>query len=120
MVVVSTVTAGNASDIIAHIVLEQVSKQIGQSFVIENRPDAGGTSQAPGRQGRAGRLLNSVLTSSQGSYLVLHRTLPYDPLRDFAPVVLFGVQPSVLVAAPSKGWKSIADLVAAAKARPAK
>ena len=43
MLVVSTVSAGNAGDIIARIVLEQVSKQIGQSFVIENRPGAGGT-----------------------------------------------------------------------------
>src|SRR5262245_36022415 len=60
-----------------------------------------------------------LLSSAQGSYLVLHRTLPYDPLRDFAPVALFGVQPSVLVAAPSKGWTSVADLVAAAKAKPA-
>jgi hypothetical protein len=44
-----------------------------------------------------------LLTSSQGSYVVLHRTLPYDPLRDLVPVALFGIQPSVLVAAPSKG-----------------
>ena len=49
---------------------------------------------------------------------MLHKTLPYDPFRDFAPVALFGVQPSVLVAAPSKGWKSVGDLVAAAKAKP--
>jgi tripartite-type tricarboxylate transporter receptor subunit TctC len=44
--------------------------------------------------------------------------LPYDPVKDFLPVVLFGVQPSVLVAAPSKGWKTVSDLVAAAKAKP--
>ena len=43
MVAVSTVSAGNAGDIVARVVLEQVSKQIGQSFVIENRPGAGGT-----------------------------------------------------------------------------
>jgi tripartite-type tricarboxylate transporter receptor subunit TctC len=49
---------------------------------------------------------------------VLHKTLPYDPLRDFVPVALFGVQPSVLVAAPSKGWKTVTDLVATARAKP--
>jgi tripartite-type tricarboxylate transporter receptor subunit TctC len=49
---------------------------------------------------------------------VLHKTLPYHPVRDLMPVALFGVQPSVLVAAPSKGWKDIKDLVAAAKAKP--
>src|SRR6516162_2333084 len=94
---ISTVSAGNAGDTIARIVLDQVSKQIGQSFVIENRTGAGGT---------------------LGSAAALYKTLPYDPLRDFVPVALIGVQPSVLVAAPSKGWTSVADLVAAAKANP--
>jgi tripartite-type tricarboxylate transporter receptor subunit TctC len=119
MLVVSTVTAGNAGDIIARIVLEQVSKQIGQSFVIENRPGAGGTiGSASVAKAEPDGYTILLLSSSQGSYLVLHKTLPYHPLNDFAPVVLFGVQPSVLVAAPSKGWKTVADLVAAAKARP--
>jgi tripartite-type tricarboxylate transporter receptor subunit TctC len=119
MLVVSAVTAGNAGDIVARIVLEQVSKQIGQSFVIENRPGAGGTigSASVAKADPDGYTM-LLLSSSQGSYLVLHKTLPYDPLRDFAPAVLFGVQPSVLVAAPSKGWKSVTDLVVAAKARP--
>src|SRR5262249_7500666 len=57
-------------------------------------------------------------SSSLSSQVVLHRTLPYDPIRDFAPVVVFGIQPNVLVAAPSTGFKTVADLVAAAKARP--
>ena len=43
-----------------------------------------------------------LLTSSQSSYVVLHKTLSYDPFSDFAPVALFGVQPSVLVAARRK------------------
>ena len=119
ILLVSAVSAGNAGDTVARIVLEQVSKQIGQSFVIENRPGGGGTigSTSVAKAEPDGYTI-LALTSSQGSYLVLHKTLPYDPLRDFVPVVLFGVQPSVLVAAPSKGWKSVADLVAAAKARP--
>src|SRR4029450_10213517 len=119
MLVISAVSAGNAGDTVARIVLEQVSKQIGQSFVIENRPGAGGTiGSASVAKAEPDGYTTLVLSSSQGSYVVLHKTLPYDPLRDLLPVVLFGVQPSVLVAAPSKGWKSVADLVAAAKARP--
>jgi tripartite-type tricarboxylate transporter receptor subunit TctC len=119
MLVISAVSAGNAGDTVARIVLEQVSKQIGQSFVIENRPGAGGTiGSASVAKAEPDGYTMLVLSSSQGSYVVLHKTLPYDPLRDLLPVVLFGVQPSVLVAAPSKGWKSVADLVAAAKARP--
>ena len=116
---ISTVSAGNAGDIVARVVLDQVSKQIGQSFVLENRPGAGGT-LATSHVAKADPDGYTVLllTSSQSSYVVLHKTLPYDPIRDFAPVAMFGVQPSVLIAAPSKGWKSIKDLIAAAKAKP--
>jgi tripartite-type tricarboxylate transporter receptor subunit TctC len=53
-----------------------------------------------------------------GSGLVLHKSLPYDPVRDFVPVALFGVQPNVLVASTQSGFKTVADLVAAAKAKP--
>jgi tripartite-type tricarboxylate transporter receptor subunit TctC len=116
---ISTVSAGNAGDIVARIVLDQVSKQIGQPFVIENRPGAGGTlATAYVAKSDPDGYTTLLLTSSQASYVVLHKNLPYDPLRDFAPVVMFGIQPSVLVAAPSKGWKSLAELIAAAKARP--
>jgi tripartite-type tricarboxylate transporter receptor subunit TctC len=119
MQVISTVSAGNAGDTIARIVLDQVSKQIDQSFVIENRTGAGGTigSASVAKADPDGYTI-LLLTASQGSALVLHKTLPYDPLHDFIPVAMFGVQPSVLVAAPSKGWKSVTDLVAAAKAKP--
>jgi tripartite-type tricarboxylate transporter receptor subunit TctC len=58
------------------------------------------------------------MSSSLASHVVLHKSLPYDPVKDFLPVVLFGVQPSVLVAAPSEGWKTVSDLVASAKAKP--
>jgi tripartite-type tricarboxylate transporter receptor subunit TctC len=100
-------------------VLDQVSKQIGQPFVLENRPGAGGTlgTAAVAKADPDGHTV-LLLTSSQASYVVMHKNLPYDPIRDFAPVAMFGVQPSVLVAAPSKGWKTVADLIAAAKARP--
>jgi len=102
---VSTVSAGNAGDTIARIVLDQVSKQLGQSFVIENRTGAGGTigSASVAKADPDGYTI-LLLTSSQGSAVALYKTLPYDPLHDFVPVALFGVQPSVLVAAPAKGW----------------
>jgi tripartite-type tricarboxylate transporter receptor subunit TctC len=116
---ISPFTAGNANDIVARIVLDEVSKQVGQSFVIENRPGGGGTLGASfvAKADPDGYTL-LLLSSSLASHVVLHKTLPYEPLRDFTPVVLFGVQPSVLVAAPSKGWKTVTDLVAAAKAKP--
>ena len=104
---ISAVSAGNAGDTIARIVLDQVSKQIGQGFVLENRPGGGGTIGTTSvAKAEPDGYTVLLLTSSQSSYVVLHKTLSYDPFRDFAPVALFGVQPSVLVAAPSKGWKS--------------
>jgi tripartite-type tricarboxylate transporter receptor subunit TctC len=121
MVAVSTVSAGNAGDLVARVVLEQVSKQIGQSFVIENRTGAGGTtgSASVAKADPDGYTI-LLLTSSQGSAVVLHKNLPYDPVHDFIPVAMFGIQPSVLVVAPSRGWKTVADLIAAAKANPGK
>jgi tripartite-type tricarboxylate transporter receptor subunit TctC len=62
----------------------------------------------------------TVVTSStsMGTGMVLHRSLPYDPTKDFASVAMLGVQPNVLVASKDSGFKSVADLVAAAKAKP--
>src|SRR5262249_33828622 len=114
---ISPFTAGNANDIVARVVLDQVSKRLGQTFVIENRPGGGGTIGAAyvAKADPDGYtfLLHSSSLSSQ---VVLHRSLPYDSIRDFAAVVMFGIQPSVLVAAPSKGFKTVDDLVAAARA----
>jgi tripartite-type tricarboxylate transporter receptor subunit TctC len=117
--VISPFTAGNANDIVARIVLDQVGRQIGQSFVIENRPGGGGSLGAAvvAKADPDGYTI-LLYSSSLSAQVVLHKTLPYDPQRDFAMASLFGIQPSVLVAAPSKGWKSVGDLVAAAKANP--
>jgi len=117
--VISPFTAGNANDTVARVVLDQVTRQIGQPFVIENRPGGGGTI-GPAMVAKADPDGYTILlhSSSLSAQVVLHISLPYDALRDFQPVVLFGIQPSVLVTAPSKGFKTVADLVAAAKARP--
>jgi tripartite-type tricarboxylate transporter receptor subunit TctC len=117
--VISPFGAGSASDTIARVVLDQVSRQVGQPFVIENRPGAGGTiGTATVAKADPNGYTLLLHASSMSAQVVLHKSLPYDPVRDFAPVVLFGVQPSVLVSAPSKGFTTVADLVAAAKARP--
>lgn len=116
---ISPFSAGNANDIVARIVLDEVGRQIGQSFVIENRPGGGGRlGAATVAKADPDGYTVLLLSSSLASHVVLHKTLPYDPLKDFEPVVLFGLQPSVLVAAPSKGWKTVSDLIAAAKAKP--
>src|SRR5262244_2519100 len=117
--VISPFTAGNANDTVARVVLDQVSRRLGQPFVIENKPGGGGTI-GPAMVAKAEPDGYTLLlhSSSLSSQVVLHRTLPFDPIRDFAPTSLFGIQPSVLITSPSKGFKTVADLVAAAKAKP--
>jgi tripartite-type tricarboxylate transporter receptor subunit TctC len=100
-------------------VLDQVSQEIGQPMVIESRPGAGGSIGFE-TVAKADPDGYTVVTSSSsmGTEMVLHRSLPYDPAKDFASVALFGVQPNVLVASTESGFKTVADLVAAAKAKP--
>jgi len=57
-------------------------------------------------------------SASMSSAVILHSALPYDALRDLVPIAMMGVQPSVLVAAPDKGFKTVAELVQAAKTKP--
>src|SRR3989440_2668460 len=112
---------GNANDVVARIVLDQLQKQLGQPIVIENRAGAGGTTGVAFVAKAAPDGYTVLVHSStfSASYS-LYKTLPYDTFNDFAAVVPFGVQPTVLVAAPAKSWKTVADLVAAAKANPGK
>ena len=98
---------------------EQVSKQVGQTIVIDNRGGAGGTIGV-GQAARATPDGYTILfhSASFSSAYVTHKTLPYDTFKDFIAVVPAGISPSVLVVSPSKGYKTAADLVAAAKAKP--
>ena len=110
---------GNANDITARIVLEQIGKQMGQAIIIDNRGGAGGTIGV-GQAARAAPDGYTVLfhSASFSAAYVTHKTLPYDTFNDFIAVAAVGIQPSVLVAAPSKGWKTAGDLIAVAKAKP--
>jgi tripartite-type tricarboxylate transporter receptor subunit TctC len=117
--VISPFAAGSAADTVARVVLNQVSQQVGQPMVIETRPGAGGASGfATAAKADADGYTAVVSSSSMGSEVVMHRKLPYDPVHDFASVALFGTQPNILVVNAGSGWKSVADLVAAAKAKP--
>jgi tripartite-type tricarboxylate transporter receptor subunit TctC len=117
--VISPFAAGSASDTVGRVVLDQVSQLLGQPVIVEVRPGAGGTigfASVAKAEPDGYTLVTS--SSSMATESVLHRTLPYDPIRDFAPVALFGTQPNVLVVSTERGFKTLADLVAAAKAKP--
>jgi tripartite-type tricarboxylate transporter receptor subunit TctC len=117
--VISPYPAGSASDTVTRVVMEQVSQRIGQAVVIETKTGAGG-SVGFGFVAKAAPDGYTLATSSSSmaTESVLHRMLPYDPLKDFVHVALIGTSPNILVASAKSGFKSVADLVAAAKAHP--
>jgi len=115
--VVVPIPAGVASDIIARVVFEQVGKQVGQTFVIENRPGAGGTIGA-NMVAKAAPDGHSILVyGSIAAANALYARLPYDTVADFTPVVPFGETPLVVVTAVGR-YNTLAELIAAAKAKP--
>src|ERR1700723_2285656 len=117
--VISPFPPGSASDTVSRVVLDQVSQILGQPLVIETKPGAGGiVGFADVAKADPDGYTFVTSSSSLGTGSVLHRHLPYDPVKDFVPVVMFGVQPNVLVASKESGFKTVADLVAAAKAKP--
>ena len=119
--VISPFPAGSASDTVSRVVLDQVSQIIGQPMVIEAKPGAGGiVGFADVAKADPDGYTVVISSTSLGTGAVLHSHLPYDPANDFAPVVMFGVSPNVLVASIQSGFKTVADLVAAAKANPGK
>jgi tripartite-type tricarboxylate transporter receptor subunit TctC len=112
-------TPGSGTDIMARTVTERLSPQLGQAIVIENRPGAGGTI-GTGLVAKAEPDGYTILVHSS-TYTVTPSTyadLPYDTLRDLTGVAPLGLLPNVLVIAPSKGIRSVKELVAAAKAKP--
>src|SRR5258708_5912923 len=116
--VVVPLGAGSASDVMARVVMDQVGKQLGRTFVVENRPGAGGTVGANAVANAAPDGYTILAYGALATAHALYAKLPYDTLAAFTPVVPFGQQPLVLVTAPPKGYKSLAALIAAGKARP--
>ena len=110
--------AGGTMDVVARIVAEQLSADIGQPVVIDNKPGAGGNlgaaeaARAPA-DGYTLLMASPPLTISPA----LYANLPYKP-EQIAPVALLGRVPNVLIVSPASGLNSVADLTAAARARP--
>ena len=116
---ISPYPAGSASDTVTRVVLDQASQLIGQPIVIELKPGAGGATgfASVARSDPDGYTLVTS-SSSMATETVLHSKLPYDPIKDFVHVVLLGTSPNILVASAKSGFKSVQDLVKAAKEKP--
>jgi tripartite-type tricarboxylate transporter receptor subunit TctC len=117
--VIVPIGAGGPTDIIPRVVFEQLSPQIGQTIVVENRVGAGGTIGAA-FVANAQPDGYTILANGSGHAIApaLYANLNYDPTRDFASVSPFCMSASVLVASPANGLKTAGDFVAAAKKKP--
>jgi tripartite-type tricarboxylate transporter receptor subunit TctC len=112
-------TAGSGTDIVARSVAERLGPALGQQIIIENKPGAGGTVGAS-LVAKAPADGYTFLIHSSG-HLVnpsLYPKLPYDTLKDFDGITPMASLPNVLVTSPDKGFKSVQDLIAKAKAKP--
>jgi tripartite-type tricarboxylate transporter receptor subunit TctC len=119
--VVVPLTAGSATDVMARIVFDEVSRQVGQPIVIENRPGAGNSIG-----------MNAVAKADPDGYTILANSsshtvspavrvsMPLDTANDLAGVIPLGNMPVVIVFNPKKGYKQLSDFVAWAKANPGK
>jgi tripartite-type tricarboxylate transporter receptor subunit TctC len=113
---------GGGTDIIARVMAPRLAEALGQQVVVDNRP-GGGTiigAELAARSPPDGYTLFMGLYGTMAINPSLYRKLPYDPVRDFAPVTLVGVGPNVLVVHPSLPAKSVKELIALAKAHPGK
>ena len=117
--VIVPITPGSVIDVAPRLVFEQLAEQVGQPVVVENRPGAGQTmgASAVARSEPDGYtlLVNSAAHAIAPS---LYPSLDYHPARDFAAVIPLGLTPFVLVTPPERGFRTAADLAAAAKAKP--
>ena len=117
--VIVPLSAGSAADIVPRLVYEQVSIQVGQSIVIENRAGAGGTIGA-NAVAKADPDGYTILAHSNGHTMApaFFNKLPYDVGADFAGITPLGNLPHVVVIAKSQNINTLAELIKAAKSRP--
>ncbi len=110
---------GGGTDIVARVIGQKLSDAWGRAVVIDNRPGAGstmGTALAAKSPADGYTLLMSSISLAFDT--TLYKDLPYDPLRDLAPVARVASQPNLLVVHPSLPIKSMGDLLAQARAKP--
>lgn len=111
---------GGANDLLARIVGDRLSAAWGQPVVIDNRPGANGVIgvELAKRAAPDGYTLLIGATGTHAINPVLYRKLPYDALKDFAPVTMFAAAPIVLLVEPKVPARSVAELVALSHAKP--
>ena len=118
--IIAPFPAAGAADIVARVVAQIFSEQLGQTAIVDNRPGAAGAigSELVARAAPDGYTLVVGVTASHGINPAINPKLPYDAVKDFAPISLVTTIPHVLVVHPSLPIKSLQDFITFAKAQP--
>jgi tripartite-type tricarboxylate transporter receptor subunit TctC len=113
---------GGATDILARDVAQKLSEAWGQQVIVDNRPGAGGNigSELVAHSAPDGYTLEMGTVGTHAINASLYAKMPYDHVKDFAPVILVAGVPNVLVVNPAVPANSVAELIAYAKANPGK
>ena len=113
---------GGSLDVVARAIGQKLTEAWGQPVIIDNRPGAGGNIGADfvAKSAPDGYTILEGALSTHAVNVSLYGKLPYDPIKDFAPITLVAVTPNVLVVNPSLPVNSVAQLIAYAKANPDK
>jgi tripartite-type tricarboxylate transporter receptor subunit TctC len=118
--VIVSFTAGSATDILARLMAEQFTRSMGQPFVVENKPGAGGSVGTEQAKNAAADGYTLVMAGSGpfGINPAVYAKLPYDPVKDFELIGNMVLTPQVLVVGAQQPYKTLAELVALARAKP--
>ncbi len=114
--------AGGTTDILARIIAQGMGAELGQSVVVDNRAGAGGNigGQVAARAPADGYTLFMGTVGTHAINAALYKKMPFDPIKDFAPLTRVANVPNLLVANPAQPFKTVQELIAYAKANPGK
>lgn len=110
---------GGTNDVVGRILAQKLGELAGQSFIVENRPGAGGNigTEYVARAPRDGYTLLLTISSTQAINPALYRRIGFDPVKDFAPIAPVGVVPNVLVVHPGFPARNMSEFVAAVRSQ---
>jgi tripartite-type tricarboxylate transporter receptor subunit TctC len=120
--IVTPFAAGSVTDVTARIIGAALQEALGRTFIVENKPGAGGliAAQYVAHANPDGYTLLLTTNSTHSAAGALYKSVPYDPIKDFTPIARVASFPSVVVVNPSMKMNTIQELVAYAKANPGK
>lgn len=115
-----TLGPGSAGDNLSRVMADGLSRQLGQQVIVDNRPGAGGNvaAELAARAAPDGYTLFITTISTHGINPSLYSKLNFDPIKDFAPIILAASSPNMLVVHPSLPVKSVKDFIALARQKP--